>query len=73
MSLQHAHYEEDSKYPEKGIHQDEEDYGPYSSPPSDCESLPMTYFFKAALSTIIVMLIVAALVWRFYTPSPIVL
>lgn len=72
MSLIHGYNEKYSEYPGKFIHRDEEDYGPYSSPPSNCESLSMVYFFKAALSTIIVMLAVAALTWQFYTPPSIV-
>ena len=73
MSLSHGHYKEDPEYPEKAAHQNEENHGPYSSPSSDHNSLPLSYFFKAALATIIAMLLVAALVWRFYVPPPLVL
>lgn len=73
MSLSHGHYKEDSKHPEKASYQEGEISAPYSSPPSDCNSIPLKYFFSAALTTIMAMLAVAALVWRFYTPPPLVL
>ena len=73
MSFIHGSYKEDPEYPEKPANQDGGDYGPFSSPSSDFNSLPRDYFFEAALATIIVMLAVAALVWRFYVPPPLVL
>lgn len=62
MSPSHSHYKEDSEYLKKATYQNEENYGPYSSPSSDCNSLPLRYLFIAALATLIVMLVVAALV-----------
>ena len=55
MSLLHGNYKEDPECPEKAVNQNEEKYGPSSNPYSDCNSLPLTCFFKAALVTTIVM------------------
>lgn len=73
MSFIHRSYKEGPEYPKKPANQGGGDYGAFSSPPSDYNSLPREHFFKAALATIIVMLAVAALVWRLYVPPPLVL
>lgn len=70
MSLTHRPYEQGSKYPEDVIHADAESYGPYPSPPSDCDSIPLSCFFKVALATIAAIFAVATLVWAvLYTHS----
>lgn len=73
MPLSHGQYKEDPEYSKEATHLDDDNYGPHSSPPSDCNSLPLRHFLGASLSTIIVMRAIATLVWRFYTPPPLVL
>ena len=75
MSRTPHHSDRDPEYPEKAsIHHEEENHGPFRSPPNDHNNkLPPEYIFKAALATILTMLLAAALVWRFYVPPPLVL
>lgn len=73
MAHTSGHYKKDPIHPEKATHQDEENYGLYSSPRDDYNGIPLSYIFKAALTTTMVMLAVAALVWRYYTPAPLAL